>query len=289
MVIMATNKPNGPVTYFGRQMKKERQYRGWSLREMADRTGVNYATLSRVETGHQPPTERLATECDRVFESEWFLEYYEESKSWVPASFRSWGEYEDKATTLHVWCPTVMHGLCQVTAYARAQLSTYPGVSPEVIEARLRARMERQARILLRPENPPDIHLVIDEAALYRRMGSPQVMAEQCDFLLYIAGLDHVRLHVAPAVENPCTGAEIVYTDNAAYTENALMGSVYLSEESVSRLRRMFDTLASECYRASESRAMVERMRDTWTELGARAAIHKPTGGAASKPPAATA
>jgi transcriptional regulator with XRE-family HTH domain len=286
---MASNNPGSAVTYFGRRMRKERAARGWSLREMAAKTAINYATLSRVETGRQPPTEKLAIECDRVFESDWFLSYYEESKSWVPAGFRNWSEYEDKATTLRVWHPTTVHGLAQVSSYARVMLSVYPGVGAEAIETRLKERMTRQQRVLLRPDNPPETHLIIDETALYRRVGSAAVMAEQCAHLLELAQADHIRLQISPAVENPCTGSEMIITGDAAYAESLAGGGTHTSPEVRMRLGKLFATLAGECYRLSESLAMVERMHSTWTELGASLPTQAATAAAASKRPAPTA
>jgi transcriptional regulator with XRE-family HTH domain len=51
MLVMALNNGSNPVTHFGRQMRKERLARGWSLREFAARTGINIAQASRIETG----------------------------------------------------------------------------------------------------------------------------------------------------------------------------------------------------------------------------------------------
>jgi hypothetical protein len=54
---------------------------------LARQTGINYTTLSLVENGHRPPTERIAVACDHVFPERngWYLDYYEDSKSWMPA------------------------------------------------------------------------------------------------------------------------------------------------------------------------------------------------------------
>src|SRR5450756_2852050 len=100
---MAANTENSAATHFGRQMKKERIAHGWSLREFSARTGTDFTTLSRIENGHRPPNENVAMACDAVFPERrgWFLEYYEESKSWVPAGFRDWPELENKACLLY--------------------------------------------------------------------------------------------------------------------------------------------------------------------------------------------
>lgn len=42
-------------------MRKERLARGWSLRGLSPRTQVDFATLSRIENGKRPPTEKLAS------------------------------------------------------------------------------------------------------------------------------------------------------------------------------------------------------------------------------------
>src|ERR1700730_18293000 len=116
---MVGNKGNAAATHFGRQMRKERLAHAWSLRELSTRTEIDFATLSRVENGKRPPTEKLAKACDALWPERkgWFCEYYEESKSWVPAGFRNWPEYEDKAASIRVWSPGGVDGLLQTEGY----------------------------------------------------------------------------------------------------------------------------------------------------------------------------
>ncbi len=265
-------------------MRKERLARGWSLREFCERTGIDIGQASRIENGKQPPSEKVADACDLVFPERkgWFREYYEESKYWMPAGFRNWAEYEDKAKTLRVWAPGMIHGLLETENYARVMLAVYPGVSDEVVSARLANRMQRQQRVLFRAD-PPDVHFIVDEAALYRRVRSAEVMAEQMSHLLDVAALDHVRLQVMPAVEHPCNTSEMIITEDAVYTESLASGGTYTGPEKVAELRRLFVTLAGECYRVSESRLIIERMRDTWMAYGERARTHPATAAAASK------
>lgn len=69
-----------------------------------------------------------------------------------------------------------MTGLLQSEGYARALLATLPGVSNETVAARLASRMQRRHRVHLR-DNPPSVCFLVDELSLYRRVGSPEVMA----------------------------------------------------------------------------------------------------------------
>src|SRR6266700_2862126 len=180
MPCMTGNNSGNPVTHFGRQVRKARLARGLTLRDLAERAGIAAPHLSRIENGHRPPTESIATAMDAVFpeRSGWFLEFYDESKSWAPAGFRDWPEYEDRSARLYVWSPSVLHGLLQTADYARALLETSLGTSAEIIESRLTSRMDRQRRVLLR-DDPPQAWFIVDEPSLYRRVGSPEVMASQ--------------------------------------------------------------------------------------------------------------
>lgn len=275
---MAGTQPGNPAQHFGKQLRKERVARGWPLPELSARTGVNAGHLSRIETGKRPPTEKIAAACDEVFPERkgWFSEYYEESKSWMPPGLRSWAEHEDKAVRLSVWAPGIVHGLFQTEEYARVLIAALPGVTNEVVAARLASRMARQHRVLFRKDDPPTVDCVIDHAALYRRIGSPEIMAAQCAYLADVARQPHVTMQVLPAVEHAATASELIIADNnAAYAEHLAAGGVYTEDEIVTRLSRLFDTLRSECYRASESLALIRKAGEIWT--GEKQAIAGPT------------
>jgi len=246
-------------------MRKERLARGWSLREFAARTGINIGHASRIENGKRPPTEKVAAACDAAFPERrgWFSEYYQELSSWseVPAAFKDWTEREDGAVTLRVWAPGIVHGLLQTEDYARALLSTYPGVAAEAVGARLAARMERQRR--LRARDVP-AWFIVDELSLYRQVGTPEAMSAQLRHLRAAASGPGVTLQVLPPVAHPATASEIIIADDSAYAEHAAGGFVYTGE-TVTALGRIFDSLRSECRKASESAALLERMAAAWT------------------------
>jgi transcriptional regulator with XRE-family HTH domain len=263
MVDMRVNPDKSAATHFGRQMQKERLARGWSLRQMAARTGIDFTTLSRIENGNRPPNERLARACDKVFPERdgWFYDYYEESKTWVPASFRNWAQLEEGAVTIRAWMPSIFHGLLQTEPYARALLETSIGVTPEIVTARLSSRMGRQRRLFTR--DAVVSWFVIDEVALYRLVGSTAGMAEQLGHLCTMAAVPTVTIQVLPAIAHPATASGFVIADDSAYAEHVASGSVYRAD-TPSNLAMMFDTLRGECYRVSESLAMIERLGRLW-------------------------
>jgi hypothetical protein len=285
---MAVNNPGNPLTHFGRQVRKQRQAHGWSVHEMARRTGLAAPYWSQIENGRRPPTQRVAEACDEVFPERngWFLEYYTESRDWTPPGLRTWAEYEDKAARLSVWSPGIVHGLLQTEGYAGAMIATLPGVTAEVLATRIASRMARQQRVLYR-DDPPLVCAIVDHVSLYRRVGSPEVMAGQMAHLLEIAALPNVVLLVMPAVEHPATASELIIADNsAAYCEHLAAGGVYTEAAAVTGLERLFATLQGETYRASESTAVIRKAHSIWT--GEKAATAAPTDHA-SKPPQRTA
>lgn len=238
---------------------------------MAERAGLDAGHLSRIENGNRSPTAAIALALDRVFPERngWFSDWHRESLTWseVPAGFRSWTEFEDSARQLHVWSPGIVHGLLQAEDYARSLIVTSPGVTGEQVRDRLAARMDRQRRVLGR-DDAPAAWFIVDALSLFRRVGSPEIMAAQLRRLLTVAAMPRVTMQVLPAIAHPCNASELIIADSAAYCEHMAGGYVYTDAAVISSLSARFDALRAECYRASESMAMMERMCGSW-ESGA--------------------
>ena len=91
----------------------------------------------------------------------------------------------------------VIPGLLQTPYYTRALINgSNPGIAFDVVERRVLARMARQ-QVLLRP-NPLQLHVILDESILERRVGSASVIRGQLHRLLDTAEADHVTLQVLP-------------------------------------------------------------------------------------------
>ena len=108
--------------------------------------------------------------------------------------------------------------------------------------ARLANRMSRQQRVLLR-DDPPSAYYIIDHAALYRLVGSAEVMEDQMNHLAEIASRPNVTMQVLPAVAHPATQSGFLIADDAAYTEHVVGGLVFTDPETVTSLALMFDSL----------------------------------------------
>lgn len=255
---------NGIAGHFGRQMRRDRLAHGWSITELASRTGINGAHLGRIESGLRPPSVRVADALDKVFPERrgWYLQWLDDIRTApeIPATFRSWSDYEDQSATLRLWTPLIVDGLFQTEDYARA-LIALTGVSAEVAAPRLGARLERQRRVLGRCR----VSYALDQSALYRLVGSPEIMTAQLRHLLDVAAMPNVVLQVMPEVAHVALAANYVLADDAVWSEHVVSGGVYTDPEIVASVAVRHDNLRGECLKVSESLALIGRLAEQWT------------------------
>jgi transcriptional regulator with XRE-family HTH domain len=274
---------SNPARYFGQQVRRARRAAGWTLTEFGQRIGYDPGQISRIENGKRPPTELFAQMCDRAFPDRdgWFSEFYAESRTWIatPPWFRSWIEHEQRAATLRIWQLGVVSGLLQTEDYARAILTVNPGVTDDEVSARLAARLARQA--ILTRDDPLTAWFLVDEAALRRRVGSPEAMAGQLAHLAGVARLPNITIQVVPSTAHAGLLGGFALTERAAYVETAVAGQVFEDAEIIAGLLTRFDTLRNEALRGSESLTLIERMCEEWKATGVRAVIQATTAASA--------
>ena len=270
---------SNPLRYFGQQVRRARRAAGWTLTEFGQRIGYDPGQISRIENGKRPPTELFAQMCDRAFPDRdgWFGEFYAESRTWIatPPWFRSWVEHEQQAAALRIWQLGVLSGLLQTQEYARAILAVNPGVTEDQVRERLAARLARQA--ILARDDPPAVWFLVDEAALRRCVGSPDVMAAQLAHLRGVARLPNITIQVVPSIAHAGLLGGFAVAESAAYVETAVAGQVFEDADIIAGLLTRFDTLRNEAFRGSESLALIERMCEEWTASGVRAATQVTT------------
>jgi len=271
---------NGVAGHFGRQMRRDRLAHGWSISELAKRAGLNGAHLGRIESGLRPPSVRIADALDKVFPERrgWYLQWLDDIRTApeVPATFRSWSDYEDQSATLRLWTPLIVNGLFQTEDYTRALIAV-SGVTGDVAAARLAARIERQRRVLGRCR----VSYVLDQSALYRLAGSPEIMAVQLRHLLDVAALPNVVLQVMPEIAHVAVEAGYALADDAVWSEHVVSGGVYTDPEIVASVALRHDNLRGECMKVSESLALMGRLAEQWT--GGNQPTRQVTAASASK------
>lgn len=116
----------------------------------------------------------------------------------VPAWFQTYLGFEEAADSLASYEVQYVPGLLQTEGYARAVIRLGWHQAPqEEIERRVEVRMRRQ-RLLEADGGGPELLAIVDEAALRRPCGGPEVMRGQLARLLELADRPRVVIQVMP-------------------------------------------------------------------------------------------
>ncbi|MBB6122233.1 helix-turn-helix transcriptional regulator [Nocardiopsis algeriensis] len=191
------------------ELRRLRESADLSREDVTEATKINASTLYRIESAQTRPQVRtLHTLCDlyRVDDGkrsellalakdsgkQGWLETY---PSELPAEYTNYILFESEARTVRNYESLFVPGLLQTEDYARAVIrGTLPLATDEQVEARVRARLQRQE--LLHKSEPLRFRAVVDEAVLHRVVGGQRVMREQLLHLATMARLPHVELQV---------------------------------------------------------------------------------------------
>jgi transcriptional regulator with XRE-family HTH domain len=116
------------------------------------------------------------------------------------AGFLSYLDLEAGAAVLKFFQPAIIPGLLQTEDYARAAIyaTAFAAQADDRIDIDVEVRLHRQRTIFDQP-NPPQVTVVLDEAALRRSLGGPDIMRAQLNHLLQTRHrLSNVALRLLP-------------------------------------------------------------------------------------------
>ncbi|MGW2227467.1 helix-turn-helix domain-containing protein [Streptomyces formicae] len=264
---------------------------GRTQTEVARIAGVSGATVTRYLDWRDrarltvPTIRALADACDATPEERDALVELVRTQAdgwWVRHSVvPDWMDpllsFEDYATYEHVYCNQLVPGLLQTKAYALAlHQKQEPRLAAEVIEQKVKARLERQTILDRSPS--PHLWVVMDEAVLRRRVGDNEVMAGQLDHLRAMSQRPNIDLQILP-FDSGATGAGsgghfVLLGRDDAHDPLASMSVVYLElhrrgvylddPNDVQGYKLMFDYLRSQ---AVDTAGSLNRLTDVRQEL----------------------
>jgi transcriptional regulator with XRE-family HTH domain len=207
--------------------------------------------------------DRLITLAREGRQKDWWQFYALEYSTYVGL--------EAEALSISSFHLSVIHGLLQTADYARAgHESAVPRLAPDQIEKQIEAKLIRQ-HILTR-EDPAHLTAILDEAALYRKVGGRQVMAKQLTNILAMSALPNVVVQVLPyelgahpALESNFTVLELPSPDPGVVYVEGLIGSIYLERaEDLKRYRDVFEALRSMALGPEETVRHIARLRNSY-------------------------
>ncbi|MFE1773556.1 helix-turn-helix domain-containing protein [Streptomyces sp. NPDC059008] len=256
----------------GTQLRRLREAAGITREAAGEAIRGSHAKISRLELGRVSCKERDVADLltlyhvtDEAVRSD-FLKLAGRTSS--PGWFETHLGLEEAASVIRTYEVQFVPGLLQTADYARAvaQLG-HPRSTPEEIERRVQLRVHRQE--LLTVPDAPRVWAVLDEAALRRPLGGPEVMAGQLRHLLKLAELPNVTLQIAPfslgglaAAGGPITILRFLEPDlpDIVYLEQ-LTSALYLDKrDDVDHYLAVMDRLSAQSESPRESLAMLERI-----------------------------
>jgi transcriptional regulator with XRE-family HTH domain len=267
----------------GQELRRLREDRGMTAEEVADRLLVSQSKISRLENGRRSISPRDVRDLCGVYEVqdkklvESLMQMARESRQqgWWHAfaelspSYSVYIGLETDASSLRVYEPQVVPGLLQTPEYAAAVISgALPEVSEEEVSSRVQVRMRRQQRIQ-DPDNPLRLWAVVDEAALRRLVGSPEIMAEQLDRLVAVSRLPHVTLQVLPFSIGAHPGVNGQYTimefpeatdSTVIYLEGGTSDLYLEKPHDVQHYSVMYEHLRAQALSPAQTRDFIEQI-----------------------------
>lgn len=136
--------------------------------------------------------------------------WWQEFADVVPAGSARFYGLEDGASRIDQHTTSLIPGLLQTEAYAGALIGSVPDIPAELAARRVALRMRRQQ--LLDRDEPPQLHVVLDEAVLWRSIGGPVVMVEQLQRLLELSRRPNVSLQVLEFEQGAHPAAGVSFT-----------------------------------------------------------------------------
>ncbi|MGP3989694.1 DUF5753 domain-containing protein [Streptomyces sp. 3N207] len=270
---MELNSEDGKLTprlRLGRRLRRLRERRGLSLRQLSERVGgFSHSYLGRVELGEQLPSEALVEALDEFFDTDGVLAELLElaHDRLIPDYIRTVFSKETQAERIQVCTSSIVPGLLQTPDYARELFRrAQPGATEERLDDLVAVRMRRQ-RILER-EEPPYYWAILDEAALKRPIGGPPCMVAQLNHLLEVAARPRVTMQVLPFDKgaHPVLGGSLTLhtlPDGAsvAAIESFRSGELVESPKKVLGLAQPFDVARSMALTEDESLDLIRTYR----------------------------
>ncbi|WP_328665331.1 helix-turn-helix domain-containing protein [Streptomyces sp. NBC_00322] len=201
----------------GKELRKLREKKGLTLQEVARELKFSHTKLARVEIGENdlPRVGDLEALIDFLDpglpkgDLETLLQLHRESlskepwtpyKAFMPSKMPTYRGLEQDATVMRAFQPNFVFGLFQTEAYARALYQTAKPVeetTSEYIDQNVRLRLERK-ELITRSDDPLELRVIMDETAVRRMVGGPEVMREQYDEIVKLGSLDHVTIQILP-------------------------------------------------------------------------------------------
>ncbi|WP_031524838.1 helix-turn-helix domain-containing protein [Streptomyces sp. NRRL F-5123] len=265
----AEDESTAVMRAIGRQIKLWRESTGLTQTDFGATIGYSEEMVSKVERGVRAPKPVYLDSADRVLKAEGKISAMKPDLAEVryPKKVRDLAKLEADAVELGAYGSTVVPGLLQSEAYARALFEMRrPSYTPDEVDRLVEARMARKSIFDRRPF--PLLSFVLEEVTLRRPLGGKSVLRGELDHLLEVGQLRHVSLQVMPTdrEDHAGMGGEInllKLSDGATvgYSEAQLTSRLISLPKEVQILDMRYGMIRSQALTPRESLAFIEKVR----------------------------
>jgi len=266
--------PGSPRARFGAEMRRLREAAQLSQAAVGRRLGCTQTQVSRLESAVRTPSKSDAERLDVLFGtngSTYFVDMRQHivARHGGPVWFMSWTkEIEPFALVMRSWDPLLIPGLLQTESYAHQVLSQEPRMTPQQVDERVQARMQR--RQLLDEDDAPMFLSLIDMGVLRRPVGSAEVMREQLDYLLEVTQRPNISIQL---VDQRCLmgllGAFMIAElpngqPDTIHIDSPAEGQISADPKVVSSIWSRYEAIRRWAYPDHMSLKMIEEVRQEW-------------------------
>lgn len=215
--------PTAPRLVLGLHLRRLRESRAISREEAGDKIRASQSEITRLELGRTGVRLRDVVDLCTLYgvtdqvERATLLGLARQSRvpGWwhsyrdvIPDWFEPYLAMEQAASIVRTYEVQFIPGLLQTPGYARAVMELdYGNSAAPQVERRLELRMRRQ--YILRRSAPPNLWVVIDEAALRRPIGGAATMFAQLQHLIDLCARPHITVQLMPFATDSVAGGPI--------------------------------------------------------------------------------
>lgn len=264
------------------ELRRLRAAADLSREDASEQTGINNATLYRIETARARPQKRtlttllnlyavgteqreyLTTLCRDAAKQGWLRPYHSD----LPEEYSAYISFEAEAAGVRNYESLFVPGLLQTEDYALAVVrGGLPSATDGEVADRVQARMERQG--VLTKDAPLRLWAIVDEAALRRVVGGADVMRAQLLHLVEAVKAPNVTFQVIPfgAGAHPGMPGSFVLVDFSDPMDTDLIhidsmaGDLFLEADAdVRRYASIFDNLRAIALSPDDSASLIAEL-----------------------------
>lgn len=222
-----------------------------------------------------------SADCDRILD----LARNASEPNWltvgmpgIPLQLAGVVESERAAKEIFEWSPMLVPGLAQTSEYVRVIAEAH-GLPRHEVESRVMVRAAR--REILAGRDPVHYDLLLDETALLRPIGPPDVMTDQLRHLIELGGRPNVTVRIVPhrVPWHPGTaGPFVLYSFPDApplvHFENHSSGAFVTDSDDVEAYWKAIDIIGSYALDQGDStRLIAQIMVDEWSAASGQARV----------------